>query len=110
MKNASNLPRSNVSAKHLRWPRLKLASGKAPGYRQAPVWMVVGRMKAQKWSCRSPLMPSPVRPRRPKVGEEIWRVQCFAEGGLFLLIERAAPNYAPDGAAASTAHFLHHET
>jgi hypothetical protein len=31
IKNASNFPRSSVWAKHLRWAKLKFASGNAPG-------------------------------------------------------------------------------
>ena len=50
MKKASNLPRSSVCAKRLRCAKLKLASGKASGYRHAPVWILAGRMKAASLS------------------------------------------------------------
>jgi hypothetical protein len=40
--------------------------------------MVVGRIKAQKCSCRDPLIPSPRKAQPRKAGEELWRVQCSA--------------------------------
>jgi menaquinone-dependent protoporphyrinogen IX oxidase len=31
-------------------------SGQAPGWRQAPVWMLAGRMNAPRWSWRDDVM------------------------------------------------------
>src|SRR5262249_44785943 len=101
MKNASNLPRSNVWAKRLRWPRLKLASGKAPGARQARLGSVGGRIKAKKWSCGDPLMPSRLTPAAIKLVRKCGGFNASPEAGFCLLIDRAAPDHARDGAAAS---------
>ena len=51
IKKASNLAASSFWMKDIRCLRLKLASGYEPGYRQAPVCRLTGRMNAVRWSC-----------------------------------------------------------
>ncbi|SAL88095.1 hypothetical protein AWB67_07531 [Caballeronia terrestris] len=48
MKNASKQVFSSVCTKRFRCLKLKLASGKAPGKRHAPVCRLTGRMKAPR--------------------------------------------------------------
>src|SRR5580698_10078132 len=59
MKKASKNPRSKVWARYFRWGKLKFASAQAPGYRQAAVWMLTGRMKAPRRRRRGSGMTGP---------------------------------------------------